>query len=103
MSKVDELFDKVDIRGPETFTEADYCLCVTADCPRYFADDIETQCCKCGTGIRHRPSAPAKAQKICLACVAALAKANPQDVQFATTAEAASEAIHYLGLKKEAH
>lgn len=50
--------------------QADFVICCTNDSPRYFDDDIDTVCARCGVGIHHRPHAPKRPKKICLECAA---------------------------------
>jgi hypothetical protein len=49
-----------------------YVLCVDAEGPVYFADDVCTTCACCDRPIRHRPHVPRQPTKLCLACASSL-------------------------------
>jgi hypothetical protein len=63
---------------PMTVVSADaaeqltYVLCMPAEGPMFFSDDVLTTCCFCGRAIRHRPHAPKRPKKLCLDCARTL-------------------------------
>ena len=53
----------------EEAEKAELVVCVEADSfPKYFYDDVFTQCTDCSISIRHRPHAPKKPPKVCPKC-----------------------------------
>lgn len=48
--------------------QCDMVVCMPNGGPRYFDDDIDTVCAKCGTPIHHRPHVPKTPPKVCIDC-----------------------------------
>lgn len=46
-----------------------FVVCGDAELPYPFTDNVQTTCCDCGRAIVHRPHAPKRPPKICIACV----------------------------------
>ncbi len=47
---------------------AEYHVCLRADRPTPFTDNIFDLCCKCGEKVQLRPGGPTVPKKICLPC-----------------------------------
>ncbi len=43
-------------------------ICMPEGRAEFFADDVRTSCVNCGRAIHHRPYAPKRAPKVCIAC-----------------------------------
>lgn len=54
--------------------DADALICMPEDGPSPFDDNVHTTCDECGTGIVHRPDAPATRRKLCIRCASAAAR-----------------------------
>lgn len=60
----------VNIASEAEAERADFVACG----PRsYFSDDVHTTCARCLGAIVHRPSAPKRPPKVCVACALVLA------------------------------
>ncbi len=70
MSKVDELLSAIKVVDDATAESCAFVVCMPDFMPSQFTDNIKTVCCKCGTGIYHRPTAPKTPPKICVMCIA---------------------------------
>ena len=46
----------------------DTVVCVTADTPSVFGDDVLVPCVGCGVTVRHRPYIPPHVTKLCPTC-----------------------------------
>ena len=52
--------------------QCDWVVCGYATAPSPWTDNVHTTCALCATAIIHRPHAPSRPQKICIACACAL-------------------------------
>jgi hypothetical protein len=64
----------VTVVDEERAQQANFVVCITADIPTSFTDNVQTTCCDCGTAIVHRPHMPAEVPKICMGCMVLRAK-----------------------------
>ena len=49
--------------------ECDFLVCVTADTPSPFEDNLTGFCVECGVKVQFRWHAPRKPKRICMACM----------------------------------
>lgn len=62
----------IHIISEEEAEEVAFVVCMAADGPSYFADNLTGFCCKCGIKVMYRWHAPRKPKKICLQCMVLL-------------------------------
>ena len=72
--------EKVEVAGiPMTVVsdaaaeEADMVVCMPADFPSPFDDNVKAPCAQCGQPIIHRPHVPKRPAKVCISCALPLA------------------------------
>lgn len=59
-------FDKIPVTDrPE---DCDACICVTADTPTPFSDNLLGACHECGVRVQFRPYVPVSLPKLCIPC-----------------------------------
>jgi hypothetical protein len=56
----------------EKAEECDFLVCVPADTPSRFEDNLTGFCCKCGIKVIYRWHAPRKPKRICMECMVKL-------------------------------
>lgn len=61
--------NKITIEEQEDGEACDFVVCIPITNPLAFSDNIVTDCCKCGQPIQHRPHAPKRPPKVCIACM----------------------------------
>lgn len=61
----------VTIVSDEEAETADCVVCMLADYPTPFSDNVFTVCADCSSAIQHRPYAPKKPRKLCIDCAMA--------------------------------
>ncbi len=57
-----------EIVSEEEAEKSEGVICMPWSTESYFDDDVKTVCFSCGQAIRHRPTAPKRPPKICIAC-----------------------------------
>jgi hypothetical protein len=62
--------ESIEVVSDAKANEADYMICVPADYPTPFTDNLTGFCCRCGFKIQYRWHAPRKPKKICMKCMA---------------------------------
>lgn len=60
---------KIKIVSDKEAEKADYVVCMPADSPTTFTDNLTGYCCKCGVKVMYRWHAPLKPKRICVNCV----------------------------------
>jgi hypothetical protein len=60
---------------------------------RYFADDVEDVCARCGRGVFHRPHTPPGAEVVCMPCLGGI-EAVVQRGMYATPETVAEVALY---------
>lgn len=66
----------VKVVSPEQSELATLVMCMPDTGVRYFSDDVESSCSKCGCAIIHRPTVPTKPPKVCVNCVKEMIEAE---------------------------
>jgi hypothetical protein len=61
---------KAFVRSDEECEQADFVVCAPASTDSPFPDNVHTVYAICGAAIIHRPTAPSRPPKVCLACAA---------------------------------
>jgi hypothetical protein len=64
----------ITIVSDEEAEKSDYLVCIRADMPSPFKDNLTGFCCKCGAKVQFRWHAPRKPKRICFLCVTEEAK-----------------------------
>jgi len=59
---------KIPIVSDEEAETADYVVCVPADTPSPFDDNLTGFCCECGIKVIYRWHAPRKPKRLCMDC-----------------------------------
>lgn len=67
---------KIEVVSIEEAEKAGAVACAFADQPRFFTDDVETNCADCQKAIIHRPHAPKAPTKLCVPCIKARIEAG---------------------------
>lgn len=62
--------------SPAEAETVDYVVCAPADFPTPFTGNVKTVCAACGAAIMHRPYAPKRPPKVCVACAYGLVRPN---------------------------
>ena len=68
-----------------------YVVCLRADVPTMFNDNVRAVCMRCGTTIQHRPHIPQPAHLICLQCLHAIEAAAGRRFDYEVTAQTLDE------------
>jgi len=63
---------KIPIISDEEAETCDYVVCMPADTPSPFDDNLTGFCCKCGCKVHYRWHAPRKPKRLCMNCFATL-------------------------------
>lgn len=71
MTALGDVLEQVQIVSDDEAEQSDFVVCVPADWPTPFSDNLTTTCHDCGCAVVHRPYAPKRPPKICLNCVTA--------------------------------
>lgn len=71
-------------------TDIDFVVCLTADRPVHFTDNLFGDCVECGCRVQFRPHAPPGA-RICLRCFQEKVAEDKDPVVFVTTPEQIAE------------
>jgi hypothetical protein len=59
----------ISVVSDEEAEECDYLVCVTADTPSSFPDNLVGFCCECRVPVIYRWHAPRKPKRICMRCM----------------------------------
>lgn len=65
----DDVLKKIKVVSEEEAEDCDYVVCMPADTPSPFTDNLVGHCCECGVKVIYRWHAPRKPKKICLVCM----------------------------------
>jgi len=57
----------IEVVSDEEAEEADFIVCGSPG-PTPWLDNVETTCGDCGSAVIHRPHAPKRPRKVCVAC-----------------------------------
>lgn len=66
--RIKKLLDKIKVVSDEEADAADFLVCIPADAPSPFADNLKGYCSHCGVQVQYRWHAPRKPKPICVAC-----------------------------------
>ena len=77
---------RAEIVSADEAERVDAVICGDVSC---FPDDVRSLCATCGAGLVHRPTAPVRPPKICLAC--AIRRARADRLTATSTAAQAAE------------
>lgn len=69
MTKAEEILKKIKVVSDEEAEEADFMVCMPADTPTPFTDNLHGFCCECGIKVMYRWHAPRKPKRICFRCM----------------------------------
>ena len=61
--------NKITVETQDEGEDSDYVVCALVTEPLYFADNMVSECCKCGQKVQFRPHAPKLPPRICMSCI----------------------------------
>ena len=68
----EELLKKIHVVSDAVAEQCDYLVCVPADVPSPYTDNLTAFCVECGVKVHHRWHAPIKPKRICIYCMVKL-------------------------------
>lgn len=74
MKRMADILGKVKVVSQEEAEKADYVVCMPADEPEYFTDNLRGHCSVCNRVVVFRPHAPKKPPRVCIHCASLLHK-----------------------------
>ena len=69
MTTREEFMKKVKVVSDAEAEEVDFVVCMPADTPSPFTDNLTGFCCECGIKVIYRWHAPRKPKRICMECM----------------------------------